>query len=630
MNNGMDEFRLLFDNLPDAAFILDDGRFVDCNQTALSIMGCTDKDQILGKKPLDLSPEKQRDGTLSRLKSREFFKISGDLRRNKFPWVHRKLDGEEIAVEVHLANLHSNGKTIVCALWKDITELSKVEKALLEKEEQYERLISCLPEIVLVHRNEIILFANHATESILGYPPEEMVNTSIFDYIDNSYKTLIQGNIQKRIDDEEVGDYEIKMVTKTGDLLAVIVKAQKIIYKGEPAHLVVLFDITERKKTEEQFRHSQKMESIGLLAGGVAHDFKNIITAIMGFGNLLHMKLPANNPLNTYVDHILSASEKAAQLTQSLLAFSRKQPINLQPVSLNKVIKGLEKLLSRLLTEDIEFRITLIDQDLVLMADTIQIEQVMMNMAANARDAMPHGGTLIIKTEPFDIDSEFCRTHGYGIEGAYALISVTDTGIGMNKQTKERIFEPFFTTKDVGKGTGLGLSTVYGIIKQHNGYITVKSIQDSGTTFKIYLPLSESKPIQIKKSKQVFSKKGTETILIAEDNPDVRLLNKTILKEAGYRVIEAKDGKEAVEHFVEFTESIDMVILDVVMPGKNGKETYQEIRRLKNDIKVLFTSGYTSDVILTKGVHDKQYELLMKPTSSEIFLQKVREILDRR
>ncbi len=626
-----DEFRLLFDSLPDAAFILDDGKFVDCNQAALSTMGCTDKNQILGKKPLDLSPEKQHDGSLSKLKSREFFKISGDCKKNKFPWVHRKFDGGEIAVEVHLAHLYSNGKTVVCALWKDITELSKVEKALLEKEEQYERLISCLPEIVLVHKNGTILFANHAATSILGYLPEEMVSTSVFDYIEDSCKTLIQVNIQKRIDGEEVGDYEIKMVTKTGDVLAVIVKAQKIIYKGEPAHLVVLFDITERKKTEEQFRHSQKMESIGLLAGGVAHDFNNIITAIMGFGNLLHMKLPAGNPLNTYVDHILSASEKAAQLTQSLLAFSRKQPINLQPVSLNKVIKGLEKLLSRLLTEDIEFRITLTDQDLILMADTIQIEQVMMNMAANARDAMPHGGTLIIKTEPFDIDSEFCRTHGYGIEGAYALISVTDTGIGMNKQTKERIFEPFFTTKDVGKGTGLGLSTVYGIIKQHNGYIRVRSMQDSGTTFKIYLPLSKSRPVQIRKSKQqVFSQKGTETILIAEDNPDVRLLTKTILEEAGYKVIEAKDGKEAVEHFFGSTDSIDMVILDVVMPGKNGKEAYQEIKRSKNDIKVLFTSGYTSDVILTKGVHDKQYELLMKPTSSEIFLQKVREILDRR
>ena len=543
--------------------------------------------------------------------------------------MHRKLNGEDILVEVNIIYIYLNGKTTICALWKDITELYKAEKALYEKDEQYKRLVSSLPEIVLVHKEGKILFANQATTSILGYTPEEMLNTSVFDYAKEEYKSLIWENIQKRMNGEELGDYEIKMRTKKGEVLDVIVRAHKIIYMGAPAHLVVLFDITERKKTEEKLRQSQKMEAIGMLAGGIAHDFNNILMAIMGFGKILSDKLSFDDPLKVYVGHILSASEKAAQLTQSLLAFSRKQPINLKPINLNKIIKDIEKLLLRLLPEDIELKIELDENEMILMADTVQIEQVLINMAANAKDAMPNGGTLTIKTEIIIIDSEFYKRHGFGNEGEYAMMLISDTGIGMDEKTKDRVFEPFFTTKDVGQGTGLGLSTAYGIIKQHNGYITVNSVQGSGTTFKIYLPLTKSKSVEYKKLKTMLSLKGNETILVAEDDPAVRLLMKTILEEEGYKVIEARDGKEAVEVFEKYMGSIDMVVIDVVMPKKNGKEVCQEIRAIKKDIKFLFISGYATDVLMKKGVNDKNCSLITKPISNELLLQKIREMLDR-
>lgn len=402
--------------------------------------------------------------------------------------------------------------------------------------------------------------------------------------------------------------------------------------KGRPAYYVaVKRDVTNERRLEEQLRHAQKMEAIGQLTGGIAHDFNNFLTAILGFSSLLQMKFENDNDVqsNSYLMNIISAGEKAANMTNSLLAFSRKRIINIRPALLNDIIKDMEKLLQRVITENIEFKTALTDEGTIIMADTGQIEQVLLNLVANARDAMPKGGTVFIKTKIVNVDEAFVRTHGYGKPGAYVLLSVSDTGIGMDEMTKERIFEPFFTTKEVGKGTGLGLSIVYGIIKQHNGYIDASSESGKGTTFNIYLPIIESTLESAEIKKEAIPKGGTETILLAEDELEVRRLVKTVLQEFGYKVIEAVDGEDAINRFTENKDRIDIAILDVIMPKKNGRKAYNEIKDISHDVKAIFISGYTEDIIKREDIFEMGLNFISKPVSPSDLLKKIREVLDK-
>lgn len=389
-----------------------------------------------------------------------------------------------------------------------------------------------------------------------------------------------------------------------------------------------LVDITEKKSLEAQLLHAQKMEAVGTLAGGVAHDFNNILTAIIGYATLLQLKMQKDDPAISFVENILSSSERAANLTQSLLAFSRKQVVTKQPVKVNDVIMRVERLLHRLIGEDINLRANLTGRDTTVLADAAQLEQVLMNLATNARDAMPDGGVLSIETDIADVDHEYVRIHGYGREGLYARITVSDTGAGMDHETQARIFEPFFTTKGSGKGTGLGLSIVYGIIKSHGGYINCYSEPGVGATFRIYLPLVKAEVAASEAARTAMSPRGTETVLLAEDNPEVRALVRSVLEDFGYGVIEAEDGEKAVSRFAENADRIDILLLDVIMPKKNGKEAYEEIMKMKPAIKAVFMSGYTADIIQRKGVMAEGLNLILKPVSPTDLLSKVREVLD--
>ena len=397
---------------------------------------------------------------------------------------------------------------------------------------------------------------------------------------------------------------------------------------GAITHFIaVKEDITNQKSIEDQYRQSQKMEAVGQLAGGISHDFNNILTAIIGYAHMLKMKLKDDEKLSTFADHILSLSNRAANLTQSLLAFSRKQIMKPRPVNLNEVITLVEKMLARIIGEDIILRTVLTEKVPIVMADPGQIEQVMMNLTTNARDAMPEGGILTIETETVDMDQGFIKEHGYGQEGQYVVISLTDSGAGMDKEISKKIFEPFFTTKELGKGTGLGLSMAYGIIKQHDGYINVYSEEGKGTTFKIYLPLIEAKVDEIKPEVTKPVETGTETILLAEDEAEVRVFTTKLLEEYGYKVIEAVDGDDAIHKFKLHGNNIQLVILDVIMPNRSGSEVYRAIKKITPDIKVLFTSGYPADHI--NGMIEKGCELISKPASPVRLLKKIREILDK-
>jgi len=385
----------------------------------------------------------------------------------------------------------------------------------------------------------------------------------------------------------------------------------------------------EIEKHAAQLFHSQKIEAVGQLAGGVAHDFNNIITAISGYAHLVFMKMSENDPLKRYIEQIIASSDRAANLTQSLLAFSRKQVIHPEPINLNKLIKGLETLLVPLIGEDINLKTDVPEQELFIMAGSGQFEQIIMNLATNARDAMPAGGELTITARLEDIDDHFIESNGFGRPGKYVHISVSDTGSGMDESIRNKIFEPFFTTKEVGKGTGLGLSIAYGIISQQHGYIDVRSIIGKGTTFNIYYPTLDKISGEIRPKSAAALLAGTETLLIAEDDENIRNLNATFLQELGYLVLTAADGNDALEKFEEHKNRIDIVILDVVMPGKNGKEVYDRIIEIRPEMKVLFTSGYTSDIISRKGISSNEFDFLEKPHPPAVLSRKLRQMLDK-
>ena len=517
------------------------------------------------------------------------------------------------------------------------SEMRAIIQALRQSEEKYRTLVENVP--IGVYRNTAgphgrFLQANRAMVKIFGYD-------SIDEFMKIQVSDLYQDPEERKLFVEEISrngfvkDRELLLRKRDGTPIWVSVTANvECDDKGNNKWIDgVLEDITLKRRLEEQLRQSQKMEAIGTLAGGIAHDFNNILTAIIGYAGLLKTGVSEDDLLREYVDEMMVSCERASLLTRSLLAFSRKQVMSPKPVDLNKVIKKVEALLIRVIGEDIELRTILAHGDLVVMADAGQIEQVLMNLAANARSAMPDGGILSIGTEALELDDAFTKAHGYGIPGLYALVSVTDTGHGMDEKTKERIFEPFFTTREVGKGTGLGLAMVYGIIKQHEGYITTYSELGRGTTFKIYLPLIQAEaevtgPV-MPAATTSGPPKGSETVLLAEDDSEVRKITRNILEGSGYRVIEAVDGEDAINKFLLNKDEIQLLIFDVIMPKKSGKEAYEEVKRIAPGVKALFTSGYTADIIHRKGVLEEGINFIPKPVAPDILLKKMREVLDQ-
>jgi PAS domain S-box-containing protein len=517
----------------------------------------------------------------------------------------------------------------------DMREKQQAEASLRKLEDLESSILSTIPHAVVGLRNRSIIFANDSVEEVFGWRPEEIVGrkTRIFYRNDKDFE-LIGKRFYPVLEKQQTYSEEFPCRHRDGRDMICRVHASVIGNTMRDKQIVVMYaDVTERKKLEAQLKQAQKMEAIGTLAGGVAHDFNNILTAIISYGNILLMKMSGNDPHRMYAERILNASEKATSLVHSLLAFSRKQIMNSKPVSINGTIRKLELLLMRLIGEDIDLGIHLDERELVVLADAGQIEQVLMNLATNARDAMPDVGTISIHSEMILLDNEFVKVHGYGEPGRYAMITVSDTGEGMDETIRERIFEPFFTTKEVGKGTGLGLAMAYGIIKQHDGYITCYSEPGRGTTFKIYLPLINEKAEAEETSfTETSLYKGHEIILVAEDNADVRKAEKEILTESGYTVIESEDGDDAIKKFAEDgnRHKIDLLILDVIMPKKNGKEVYDAIRKENPHVRAIFTSGYTADIIQRRGILEEGSDFIMKPFLPHKLLEKVRTVLDSR
>lgn len=507
---------------------------------------------------------------------------------------------------------------------------NQAEKALRESEARYRSLFdNSIDAILLTFPDGRILAANHEARRIFGRSEEEICRIGSDGLVDTADPRL-QAALDERT---RTGKFkgELSFLREDGSTFPCEISSG--LFKdpdGNEMTSMIIRDITERKSLERQVLHAQKMDAIGTLAGGVAHDFNNLLTAIIGFGTLLEMRMSPDDPLRINVSNILSAADRAASLTKSLLTFSREQPLDTKVVDLNYVIRNVEKLLIQVIREDIECRILLAEEDLTILADSGQIDQVLLNLATNARDAMPDGGELTISTMRMDMDQQFINAHGYGAIAHYAVLSVTDTGLGMDEATRQRIFEPFFTTKELGKGTGLGLSIIFGIVKQHDGFISCYAEQGIGTTFNIYFPLHQGKTGQEIMQDTIQPAGGTETILLAEDEEMVRSLTRIILEGAGYRVIEAVNGSNAVQQYMDHRNEVELLLLDLIMPKKNGRDAYNAIREVNPLIRVIFTSGYPADVANPQELSAYGFDFIAKPVRPAELLNKVREVLDRR
>jgi len=511
---------------------------------------------------------------------------------------------------------------------EDVTKRKLAETALHESEEKYRSVVENALIGFYIIQDNLFRFVNAQFCIMLGYAYEEIIDTlGLMDIVHPDDHSRARDILENQLNcGTKNARSEFRVIRKDGKSITAQVYWSVLTYNGRAAAFGTFIDITKERSLESQLRQAQKLEAVGSLASGISHDFNNILTTLLGYGELLKNKIEKTSPLMDYIDNMLFASEKAVALTKSLLAFSRKQPITLRPVSINMLVRGTEKLLKRLITEDITLATQLADYDIMIMADQTQIDQILFNLTTNAKDAMPQGGILKISTSIVELDKDFAFVHGFGEAGRYALLSIADTGIGMDTKTREKIFEPFFTTKKIGQGTGLGLATVYGIVKQHSGYITVSSTPGQGTTFDIYIPTIQSTVKDIRPV-TVAIRGGDEIILVAEDDDDVRPLVCELLETYGYQTVQAAHGQDAVDAFTKH-ENIALAIIDSVMPKKNGMEVYREIKKTNPYIKVIFISGYSREVIFDKGINDAEFAFVSKPLSLIPLLQKVREVLD--
>lgn len=519
---------------------------------------------------------------------------------------------------------------------QDITERKQAEILLLESKNRIDQLTEQSGTMIWeVDADGLYRYVNNQSESIFGYRPEELVDRMHFyDLFPESEREAIKktafGLFERT---EQILNIESQTITRDGRHIWWTTNAIPILgdngtllgYRGTDTN------ITESKKLKDQLFQSQKMESVGQLAGGLAHDFNNVLSIINAYCCMIQMDMEPNEKLTEYVGNILSASNRAGELTHSMLAFSRTQVMNSQQQNLNEVVSKVGTFVEKIIGENILFSIVIKEATLPVFVDSGQIEQILFNLANNARDAMPGGGELKIVTDIMKMNESFIFEHGFGKAGEYAVITVADTGTGMNEATQRKVFEPFFTTKTVDKGTGLGLAMVYGITKQHKGFVDVSSEEGHGACFSVYLPINRinESESEIKTVTDLEASAGTETILIADDNADLLEFMYKMLTKLGYRVIRAVDGQDAVDKFRENADSIRLIIMDMIMPGKSGRVAYEEIKEIRPDTLALFSSAYSSKIIKEQVELGPFAECISKPVQPAALMKKVREMLDR-
>jgi PAS domain S-box-containing protein len=520
--------------------------------------------------------------------------------------------------------------TFVARQLASAVEIKRNEQALRRSEARYRSLVQS--SVYGIYRSSLegrFLDVNPALITMLGYASAEEVllldpEKDVFEHPEEQTRLIEEFRHAGRMD-----GLEVKWKRKDGSAITVRISGRAVSSADEPADVLeaIAEDVTERRVLEDQFRQAQKMEAVGRLAGGVAHDFNNLLMVISGYTEVILAKLDVEHPLHEKGRAIQQAADRATTLTRQLLAFSRKQILELKVVDVNAIVEDMERLLRPLIGETVELTASLASEAGHTRADAGQLEQVLMNLVVNAKDAMPQGGKLMIHTQNVIIDENHHRGQTFIRPGRYVTLSVSDTGMGMDKETQSRIFEPFFTTKEKGKGTGLGLSTVYGIVKQSGGYVMVQSEKGHGTTFNIYLPRVEATVDIHATPMPRAAQGGSETVLLVEDEESVRQLVRETLLAKGYRVVEAENGEAGLAAAAKHEGKIDLVITDVVMPGIGGRELVQQLALARPETKVLYLSGYTEDAVVSEGTIESGTAFLQKPFTLQSLSRKVREVL---
>ncbi|SEM01299.1 PAS domain S-box-containing protein [Syntrophus gentianae] len=608
-------FRALVEHSPDAILRLDrNHRYLYANAVSEEHTGIP-PEGFLGKTFEDLGLPEELCSQWHESVERIF--LSGKIERSQYQlpnglWID--------LIRIPEKDAFGQVKAVMSAA-RDITK-SK------ENEILFQSLFHSAPlAIIAVDENRILTQANDNNYVTLGYRPEEMVgrNTRFLYFSDEDYQASGQS-----LSSADFTPKEVRLRRKDGEPAWLLMTRSYLNGRDASAGMIVASqDITARKALEEQLRQAQKMEAIGQLAGGVAHDFNNILQAILGYTQMILLSLGPDDENRGKLEQVAKAGEKAAALTRQLLAFSRRQVLHLGPLDLNSTIDDLTKMLHRLIGEDIEL-IFLPDSALwTVNADRSQMEQVIINLCINARDAMPEGGRLTIETRNIQFDDDDRARYDWAKPGRYAQLNITDTGCGMDLDTRSKIFDPFYTTKEQGKGTGLGLATVYGIVRQHEGMIHVYSELGQGSLFSIYLPITERTEEKTLVEPQGPAPGGHETILLAEDDEPLRFLAEEILKMAGYHVLAAVDGEDALRVYREHAQEVDLLLTDLVMPKKSGRAVYEEIRAQNPDIRCLFMSGYSEKAAHPNFVLDEGFHLIQKPFKAADLLKTLRQELDR-
>jgi PAS domain S-box-containing protein len=605
-----------------------DRTFVNINAEFTKLTGWT-REEVLGRTTADLKLVDDEDASPLRAQLEKGLSLTDEEVKI------RTCDGQlrYVIMGTVLVDMR-NGRHAITT-FVDITARKNADEGLRRSEEQLAGVInSAMDAIITIDSDQCVVLFNAAAEKMFGCAADEAFGASIERFIPQRFRSAHSTHI------EHFGRTNVTRRTMSlpgtifglrndGEEFPIEASISQLVTDGQKFYTVILRDITERKQLEEQFRQSQKLEAIGHLAGGIAHDFNNLLTVINGYGDLALRKLKEDDPARDNIREIRVAGDRAAGLTGQLLAFSRKQVLQPIVLNLNVVIEGLEKMLRRIIRESIIFRITLDPNLGNVKADLGQIEQILMNLAVNARDAMMKGGTLTIETQNVFLDEDYVSQHLEIVPGPFVRVTITDTGDGMDEQTRLRIFEPFFTTKERGKGTGLGLSTVYGIVKQSGGDIMVYSELNHGTTFKIYFPRVDEDIMPYTRGQlENADNSGTETILLVEDEDMVRNLAGSILTSYGYKVMAAASGSEAIEIVNAYDNTIHLLLTDVIMPGMGGSELRKNMIRQRPGIKVLFMSGYTDDTVGHSGVLEAGCAFIEKPFTPDSLARKVREVLN--
>jgi PAS domain S-box-containing protein len=621
--------RLLLDSAGVGIYGVDlEGNCTFCNPACVRILGYRSSDELLGKFMHNLIHHSTPDGKAYPLEEcqiyQAFRKQEGVHVDHEFLW---RRDGTCFPAEYWSYPVLRNGEiTGAVVSFLDITER---KQTLEDSNRRYQQLFDNSPEAMFVYDLESLDFlaVNDAFVNCYGWSRDEFLRMTVKDICKVSeVPALLKYLSEAASVFKKVGVWN--HTKKGGDRIEVEITSHPINWNGRRARVAFARDVTEKKRLDQQLRQAQKMEAVGRLAGGIAHDFNNLLGVIIGYSEILQDGLSQNEPLSRKAAAIKRAGLRAASLTRQLLAFSRKQVLDLSVLNLNTVVTDTLKMLQRLISEDIETSVVLAPELGSIKADQGQIEQVIMNLALNARDAMPGGGKLTIATVNADVDGLHSRHHSAVLPGSYVLLTVSDTGYGMSAETQSHIFEPFFTTKEMGKGTGLGLATVYGVVKQSGGYIWVDSESERGTTFEIYLPrVCEAAPMPNAVKGTQKTARGSETVLVVEDAQPLRELASELLKDNGYAVLEAANGADAIQLVERHQGLIDLLLTDVIMPGMGGRQLAERLMPRLPKMKVLYMSGYTDDAIVHHGILEPGIALIQKPFTAETLTRRVREVL---